>query len=91
MDLAPDLAVLTFTSIVALVAGVLLALGSIWHLLRTPPQRVLRDAAGGHAAARLARMFVPIQVALATAVLIGAGLLLQTFENILHGDDGFQP
>ena len=90
VDLAPDLAVLTFTSVVALTAGVLLALGSVWHLVRTPPQRVLRDAAGGHAAAGLARLFVPIQVALATAVLIGAGLLLQTFENILHGHDGFR-
>ena len=38
----------------------------------------------------LARLFVPVQVALATAVLIGAGLLLQTFENILHGHDGFR-
>ena len=90
VDLAPDLAVLTFTSIVVVASGVLLALGSVWHLMRTPPQRVLRDAAGGHAAAGLARLFVPIQVALATAVLIGAGLLLQTFDNIVNGPDGFR-
>jgi predicted permease len=90
MDLTPDVAVLAFTSLVVVAAGALLALGSVWHIVRTPAHRVLRDAAGGHAAARLARLFVPIQVAVATVVLIGAGLLLQTFDNFLHVRDGFR-
>lgn len=90
VDLSPDVTVLVFTSMTVLVAGVLLALGSVWHVLRTAPQRALRDAVGGHAAATLARVFIPVQVSMATVVLIGAGLLLQTFGNMRDGADGFR-
>ena len=90
VDLSPDVTVLAFTSATVVLAGLVLALGSVWHVVRTPAQRALRDAAGGHAAARLARLFLPVQVTVATVVLIGAGLLLQTFDNMLHGDDGFR-
>jgi predicted permease len=90
VDLSPDVTVLAFTSATVVVAGLILALGSVWHVMRTPAQRSLRDTAGGHAAAGLARLFIPVQVTVATVVLIGAGLLLQTFENMLHGDDGFR-
>lgn len=90
VDLQPDTPVLLFTSAVALVAGVLLALGSVWHISKTDLSQALRDAAGTHAASKLARVLVPGQVALATVVLIGAGLLLQTFGNFLHIDLGFR-
>ena len=39
VDLRPDLTVLAFTSAVALIVAVLLALGSVWHLARLDPQR----------------------------------------------------
>ncbi len=90
VDLEPDWAVLLFTFSVALIAGVLLALGSVSRLVKLDPHLALREAAGRHAASRLARVLVPGQVALATVVLIGAGLLLQTFENFLRIDLGFR-
>ena len=90
VDLELDLTVLLFTSAVALIAGVLLALGSVWHLARMDPLRGLRDGAGRQPVSRLAAVLVPGQVALATVVLIGAGLLLQTFDNFLRIDLGFR-
>jgi predicted permease len=90
IDLQPDLAVLAFASLVALVVAVLLALGSVWQLARLDPQRALRGAAGRQAASRLARLLVPAQVALAAVLLIGAGLLVQTFQNVVHTDLGFR-
>ena len=90
VDLEPDMTVLLFTFTVALIAGVLLGLGSVWHLARMDAMRALRDGAGGHAASRFAGVLVPGQVALATVVLIGAGLLLQTFTNFLRVDLGFR-
>ena len=74
VDLEPDMSVLLFRFTVALIAGVLLALGSVWHLARMDPLRALRDGAGGRAASRFGGVLVPGQVALATIVLTGAGL-----------------
>ena len=90
VDLEPDMLVLLFAFTVALIAGALLALGSVWHLARMDPLRALRDGAGGHTSSRLAGVLLPGQVALATVVLIGAGLLLQTFANFLRVDLGFR-
>jgi predicted permease len=90
VDLQPDLTIMAFTSAVALMVAVLLALGSVWHLVRLDPQRALRGAAERQAASRLARVLVPGQVALAALLLIGAGLLVQTFQNVLHTDLGFE-
>jgi predicted permease len=82
--------VLLFAFTVALIAGALLALGSVWHLARMDPVRALRDGAGGQTSSRLAGVLLPGQVALATVVLIGAGLLLRTFANVLRVDLGFR-
>lgn len=90
VDLRPDLTILSFTSAVALIVAVLLALGSVWHLAKLDPQRALRGGVERQAASRLARVLVPGQVALAVVLLIGAGLLVQTFQNILHADLGFR-
>jgi len=90
VDVEPDMTVLLFTFTVALIAGVVLALGSVWHLARMDPLRALRDREGPNAASRLAAVLVPGQVALATIVLIGAGLFVQTFANFLRVDLGFR-
>jgi predicted permease len=90
VDLEPDRSVLLFTFTVALIAGGLLAFGSVWHFARMDPLRALRDGAGGLTASKVAGVLVPGQVALATVVLIGAGLLLQTFTNFLRVDLGFR-
>jgi putative ABC transport system permease protein len=90
VDLQPDLTVLAFTFVVALLVAVLLALGSVWHLGRLDPQRALRGDVEPQAAFRLARVLVPGQVALAVVLLIGAGLLVQTFQHVLHTDLGFR-
>jgi predicted permease len=90
VDLAPDVPVLLFTFAVSLVTGVLLVLGSVWQITRVDPLRALRDGAGASASSALARVLVPAQVALSAVVLIGAGLLVQTFEQYLHRDLGFR-
>ncbi len=90
VDLRPDLTMLAFTSAVALIVAALLALGSVWHLARLDPQQALRGAVERQAASRLARVLVPGQVAMAAVLLVGAGLLVQTFQNVLHTDLGFR-
>ena len=90
VDLRPDLTMLAFTSAVALIVAALLALGSVWHLARLDPHQALRGAVERQAASRLARVLVPGQVAMAAVLLVGAGLLVQTFQNVLHTDLGFR-
>lgn len=90
IDLTPDLTVLFFTSAMALLAGVLMSIGPILHIRNADPQNPMRDGNQKRAASKLARSLIPAQVALATLVLIGAGLLLRTFENFARVDLGFR-
>jgi predicted permease len=88
-------AVFGFTLIVALATGILFGLLPALQAARTDVQDSLR--AGGRGAGshrghlRLRNFLVVGEVGLACLLLIGAGLMLRSFVNLLRTDPGFRP
>jgi putative ABC transport system permease protein len=86
---------LGFTAVVSLLTGILF--GLLPALQSSNPD--LRNAlgAGGRTAGesagsnRLRGAFVIAQMAISVVLLVGAGLLIRTFYNLLHVDPGFSP
>jgi predicted permease len=87
--------VLAFTMFVSIAAGLVFGAVPALHVSRTDLQRTLQAesnaVSGGRAALRLQRMFVGIEVALALALLAGAGLLVSSFLNLGRVQPGFDP
>ena len=85
--------VLLFTLVAAMLTGVVMGLAPAWQAARTDVQSVLkesgRNATGARAAMRNA--LVVAEVALAVVLLVGAGLLLQSFARLLRVNPGFNP
>jgi predicted permease len=90
-----DGAALAVTAVTAIVSG--LAFGAIpaLRVAASPPQDALkaqgRGTTDGRQHGRVRSALVVSEVALATVLLVGAGLLLKSFVHILDVDLGFQP
>jgi len=87
-----DSRTLAFTVAIAVVASVAFGLAPALVALRAAPLTGLRDsrlAGGSHAARRLRAALVIVQIALAVALLAGAGLLLRSFANATRQSPGF--
>ena len=94
-DIRISLPVLAATALVAVAAGVVIGLYPAVQALRSDVVSVLRDGgrtiagdSGGH---RARRAIVTTQVAVSLVLLIGAGLLVTSFERLRHQDAGFDP
>src|SRR5262249_26756445 len=89
---ALDANVLAFTAAVALATGIVFGLAPLLHLAPETTARALGEggqrttASGGH---RLRQTLVISEMALAVALVIGAGLLLRTVANLTRVDAGF--
>lgn len=90
-----DTACLAFTGVVSLIAALVFGVLSAWQSSRVDPQAALRaesrSATGDRRQHRLRSLLVVGETALAVVLLVGAGLLLRTFSNLLRVDVGFQP
>src|SRR5262245_49001614 len=88
-----NIRVLAFTVAVSLLSGVACGLIPLFQILRDDVQSVLKDgmrrtgAAGGHV---IRRTLVVFEIALAIILLVGAGLLIRTFQHLLEVDPGFR-
>lgn len=88
-------AVLVFTLLIALAAGLVFGLAPALEAAHADPQQGLREggrattAGGGHV--RLRNALVVAEVCFASMLLIGAGLMLRSFVNLLRADPGFRP
>lgn len=89
-----DLPVLLFTvgisGAAALLAGILPSVKAA----AVSPQTVLKDGARGNSAFRLGRLthlLVVAEVALSTAVLVGAGVTVRSLVELARFDPGFDP
>ena len=84
-----------FTALIALATGLLFGLAPALQASRTDLQQGLREGGRGRAASgrqtRLRSVLVVGEVGLACVLLVGAGLMLRSFVNLLHTDPGFQP
>ncbi len=90
-----DLTAVAFTGALTLVVGILLALIPVAGLLRVRLAATLRDEGRGSTAGRgsnaLRKGLVSAQLALALVLLVGAGLLMVSFREVLAIDPGFRP
>jgi predicted permease len=90
--LSLDGRLLAFSFLVATLAGVLFGLAPALRAARTQPGDVLRgegrSTTGGARQSRLRESLVVAQVALAFVLLVGAGLLLASFQRLRQVDLG---
>ena len=86
-----DGGVLAFTALVALVTGMLFGLVPAWQASRPALQTVLTDSARGSTGGRnrLRQGLIVAEVSLTLMLLIGAGLLLRSFQNLRTVSAGF--
>ena len=86
--------VFTFTLLISAATGILFGSAPALHASRTDPRQGLheggRSATGGGRQRRLRSLLVISEVGLACVLLIGAGLMLRSFLNLLHLDPGFR-
>jgi putative ABC transport system permease protein len=93
MPVHMDLWVLLFTIALSLLTGIIFGLAPALQLSGVDLQSTLRDegqssSAGLHRS-RVKNLLVVGQVALSLLLLIGAGLLLRSFQQLLRVDPGF--
>jgi len=97
LDLAPDLTVLAFTTMVSAASAVLFGLVPALKASRAEiapnlkqggPVAGARRSARGPGAA-MGRGLIALQVALSVVLLAGAGMLLRTLDNLARIDTGF--
>ena len=91
-----DMRVLGFTTVVALLTGLLFGTMPSIEAARTSPRAPLQEGttgAGGGArrGGRARRVLVVIEIALALVLLTGGGLLIRSFQRLMAVDPGFQP
>ena len=90
-----NFAVLAFTFVVSVLSGSLAGLAPVWHSTRTNLNEVLKaggrsdSGKGGHS--RLRSILVVSEVALSLVLLIGAGLMVRSFVELLSADLGIKP
>lgn len=93
-DVVVSRQVVAFGFGVALVAGLLFGIMPALRASQADVLLVLHGGtrvAGGAAQNRLRRFFVGLELALSFVLLVGAGLLLRTFWQLVHTDPGFRP
>jgi putative ABC transport system permease protein len=93
-NVSVDTTVLLFTFAVAMLTGLLFGLAPALWASRVNLNEAMKDGARGSSRAssrRVNNAFVILQFALSLVLLVGAGLLLQSFKNLLSVDPGFRP
>ncbi len=86
--------ILGFAALTTMLTGALFGVFPAYRASRTHPASTLRAggrASGSTASARLRNTLVVGQVALALMLLVGAGLLVRSFNNLQDVDLGFDP
>jgi predicted permease len=92
LDLSPVSQVLSFTISLAVFTGILFGMVPAWRCSLLNPVDALKE--GTHSLAgrtgKLSKILVSSQVAFSLVLLIGAGLLAESFQRLLSSDLGFQ-
>ena len=87
--------VLGFTLLVSMLTGIAFGLAPALQSSKPDLNTALKDgsrgAAGGFDRSRLRSVFVVAEVALASVLLLGAGLMMNSFVRLQRVDPGFKP
>lgn len=90
-----DAGVLIFTFSITFLAAIFFGLAPALHATRTSVREGMqeggRSGTGSRTRHRVQSAFVIAEFGLALLLLVGAGLLLRTFEKLLAANPGFQP
>jgi len=93
-EINPDWRVLAFTLGASLLTGIAFGLAPALQTLQVDVNRVLKEGAGkaraGIARGLLRSVLVVVEVGLALALTVGAGLLLRTFASLRGVEPGFE-
>jgi putative ABC transport system permease protein len=93
LEIALDWKVLAFTAAVSVITGLVFGMAPLLHLREQVVALTLKDggqrATAGSARARVRSGLVMAEVALAVILVIGAGLLLRSFQKLMTADPGF--
>jgi predicted permease len=92
-DVSVDAVILAFAVGMTAATGVLFGIAPAWHAAKTDLNAMLKQAARttGGARPRLRNGLAAAELALATVLLIGAGLLVQSLFELQRVRLGFQP
>jgi predicted permease len=92
-EITLDVRVLVFTLIISVATGLVFAMAPLLHLREQIVTVALKEggqrATAGSARARLRGGLVMAEVALAVVLVVGAGLLLRSFQKLMEVDAGF--
>src|SRR5581483_10110333 len=94
-EVTVDDTALCFTLVATVLTGLIFGLAPAWQYSRPDLNEALKEsargAAGGVSIGRTRGALVVTEVALATVLLAGAGLMLQSLARLLVADHGFRP
>ncbi len=88
--------VLTFTALLSVLTGILFGLAPAWQATKTNVNQTLKEGGGKGAPGKggrtpLRHALVVVEIALSLVLLIGAGLFVRSFIQILRADLGVKP
>jgi putative ABC transport system permease protein len=93
IPISMDLRVLLFAVVISLLTGIVFGTSPALHISRVDLNATLREegrgTSSGQQRVHLSSLLVIGQVALSLLLLIGAGLLLQSFKQLMRIDPGF--
>ncbi len=94
-DISLDRWALAFTMLVSLLTGILFGLAPAFQSSKVDLNNSLKESVGratsGAARRRLRSALAVAEIALSLVLLAGAGLLIETFANLLRTNPGFDP
>ena len=90
-EVGVDGRVLLFTCCISVLTGAALSLAPAWQMSRSDINRVLKEGSDSPRRFLLRQLFVVSEVAIAIVLLVGAGLLVRSFSQLLRVDLGFDP
>jgi predicted permease len=92
LDLRPDWRVLSLTAAIAILTGIMFGFFPAWRASREDPAFALRSNSRTLAGSvgKWAGALTVAQIALSLVLLLGAGLLVRSFSNLLTVDRGFE-